>query len=93
VAIPPIIRTHSHTPPSTSCTFVIKSGSNTNDINTFILKAGNEKVATLGVTSTFSSELERVFGNLDYSFKVPGGVISEFKIVGWGNSIIGFSSL
>ncbi|HXH31816.1 MAG TPA: hypothetical protein VNJ01_13470 [Bacteriovoracaceae bacterium] len=82
---------HSQSAPSTSCTFHIMAGENTSDINTTIWKSGNEKRALLGVSYAFSKELEEVFGAIDLSFNVPG-VISEFKIVGFSNSLIGFSS-
>ncbi len=83
-------------PPSTSCTFKIKAGSNTGDINTFISKTGGQKVATVGMTQVFSKELDGIFpadssGLTDYLFKTENGVSLEAKGASWGNFTIGFS--
>ena len=84
------------TPPSTSCTFVIKGGTNTGDINTFISKVGGNKVATVGMTQAFSQELDGVFpadssGLTEYLLKIENGVSLEAQGATWGNFTIGFA--
>jgi hypothetical protein len=44
-----------------SCTFFIKKGQNTSDLNTFVSKVGNEKVAAISMTKNHSEELGGLF--------------------------------
>ena len=83
-------------PPSTSCTFTIKSGENTSDINTFISKTSGQKVATVRMTQVFSKELDSIFpadssGLTNYLFKTENGVSLEANGATWGNFTIEFS--
>lgn len=84
-------------PPSTVCTFFIKQGENSSDINTFISKIGNEQVASLGVSPVISSELNGIFpadsaNSVSYVLSYPNKVVFEVKGSTFGNLTIGFSA-
>lgn len=83
-------------PPSTSCTFKIKAGNNTNDITTLISKTSGQKVATISMNELFAKDLDGIFpvdsnGLTDYFLKTENGFVLEANGVISGNFNIGFS--
>jgi len=83
--------------PVTACTWIIRAGDNTGDMNTFIMSAGDQKVATLGMTSAFAKELTNVFpsdssGNVSVLVTTDNHAFLEIKGASWGNMTVGFSN-
>ncbi len=83
-------------PPTTSCTFVIKAGENTGDISTSIARTNGQKVATVGMTQTFAQELDGIFpadsnGITGYFLETTNGLSLEARGTSGGNFTIGFS--
>lgn len=81
----------------TSCRFTIKNGQNSNDINTSIFKVGNEKFATIGLSSKLSKKLSKAFPWLkgstqSYLITTDNNAIFEIKGSIEGNLTISFSS-
>ncbi len=84
-------------PPVTSCTLTIRAGDNTGDLNTFISKSADRKVAILDMSQTFAMELDKVFpgdssGMVNFFLKTDNEAGLEVKGASWGNMTIGFSS-
>lgn len=85
------------TPPSTSCTFFIKHGENTSDINTFISTLGDQKVAILGISQIISRELNGIFptdtnNSFSYILSLANKVGFEVQGSTLGTMTIGFSA-
>jgi hypothetical protein len=84
-------------PPSTVCTFIIKQGENSGDINTVISAVGNQKAASISMTQAISSELAGIFptdsnNSVSYLLSYPNNVAFEVQGSTSANMTIGFSA-
>jgi hypothetical protein len=86
-----------HTPPSTSCSFMILAGDNGDDVNTMIVKLDGLKSETIETSARFSKEMDGIFpsdraGKIYYSLKLENGVRLDVVGSGRGNLTIDFEA-
>ena len=82
---------NSYSGSDTSCTFTIKAGKNSDNLNTTIAVVGNERTALISFGPVFSKEMDNIFPG-DFTLTTPENVSLEITgTPGFGTMSVGFS--